>query len=159
MKVLNIHTRQIAAPKASVLDALSTLATQNDKVWPKEKWPKMKLSKGLAVGSRGGHGPIRYFIKEYDPQHLVVFEFQKPKGFHGIHQFEIKEINPNQTQVTHTIDMQTSRVGTLQWIVAVRSLHDALIEDAFDKMENLLTQTNKESTWSMWVQILRGVLR
>jgi len=159
MKVLNIHSRVINADIDTVTRAISTLATKDDKVWPKETWPKMKLSKGLEVGSQGGHGPIGYRITEYVPGNLIVFQFQKPKGFHGFHKFEITEISPSSTKVKHTIDMQSKGLGTFQWIFGVRALHDALIEDAFDKMENLLAGENLSTDWSLWVMVLRKVLK
>ena len=71
----------------------------------------------------------------------------------------MKEINDNQTEIKHTIDMQTNLVGTLQWKTFIRVLHDALIEDAFDKVENYFSSEKKKTEWSGWVKFLRMLLK
>lgn len=159
MKVLNIHKRNIFTKKESVSALFSTLATDDDKMWPSEKWPKMKFRDGLKIGSSGGHGPIRYTIVDFKPESHVVFKFQKPSGFDGIHKFEITEIDSNETQIIHTIDMITSGIGTFKWIIAIQSLHNALIEDAFDRVQNRFTTEPKETKWNLWVKILRAILK
>ncbi|MEM1323749.1 MAG: hypothetical protein AAGG75_26040 [Bacteroidota bacterium] len=39
--------------------------------------------------------------------------------------------------------MQAQGTGILAWLLAVRWLHDALIEDAFDKVENHFQQQKR----------------
>jgi len=51
-----------------VVELLNTLSTDNDKIWPKEKWPAMKFKGGINIGAKGGHGPIRYSVEKYNPQ-------------------------------------------------------------------------------------------
>ncbi|WP_298422666.1 hypothetical protein [uncultured Kordia sp.] len=155
MNVLNIHTRIIQASKERMTEALQTLGTKHDEVWPKENWPAMKFREGMKVGSKGGHGAVRYTIETYQPDEIIQFLFSSPKGFDGIHKLELKEISDQQTQITHVIDMKTTGKATLYWVFAIRSLHDALLEDAFDKLENKLTNTKKKSNWSFWVRSLR----
>lgn len=159
MKVLNIHRRMIGQPKEAIMALLETLGTKNDLVWPLEKWPAMRLDQGLKVGSRGGHGPIQYTIDHYVPGELIRFEFSRPKGFHGCHRFEFSETGPDKTMLTHTIEMHTSGTGTIKWLFAIRWLHDALIEDAFDKIENHFSLDTKETKWNSWVKLLRYVLK
>lgn len=159
MKVLNIHHRIINQPKTVVVELLKTLATKEDKIWPKEKWPAMRFKQGLIEGAKGGHGPIRYFVKKIVPDESIEFQFTKPTGLIGIHKFEMKEIGKNQTEIKHTIDMQTNAVGTLQWKTFIRVLHDALIEDAFDKVENHFSNQEKKTPWSWWVKLLRMILK
>lgn len=159
MKVINIHERIIPLPLQDVTPLLGTLATEEDLVWPKEQWPRMRLDKGLSLGSRGGHGPIRYHIEERTPDRLVQFRFEQPKGFHGIHRLSIETVTDRQTRLHHIIDMRTTGLGTLAWLFAIRWLHDALIEDAFDKIENHLCGTSKRTSWNWWVKTLRGVLK
>lgn len=122
-----------------------------------DKWSPMKLDKGLQVGSKGGHGPIKYFVTDYQQDNSITFQFDLT-GFNGFHNFGIIEIAPGKTQLKHTIDMTTSGPATLKWVLAIRSLHDAYIEDAFDKVENYFTIDKKESRWNMWVKILRKVM-
>ena len=158
MKVLNIHQRILDVSKLKVEALLSTLSTENDLVWPMDLWPKMKFKNGIGIGATGGHGPIRYSVEQYDPKSLIQFRFSKPVGFLGIHKFEVIELSNAQTEIKHTIDMQTSVSGTLVWSFAIRSLHDALIEDAFDKIENNFAPYPKSTEWSLWVRILRKIL-
>ena len=159
LQVLNIHSRSIAAPKKEVGELLKTLSTHKDKVWPKEKWPAMKFKNGIGVGSNGGHGPIKYSVEIYDPENIIQFRFSQPKGFNGIHKLEVSELNNKQTEIKHTIEMTTNGKGTAMWIVAIRPLHNALIEDAFDKIENSFSNENKTSKWNLWVKLLRRSLQ
>lgn len=159
MKVINIHKRIINQPKSALNTILSTLATADDKVWPTKKWPRMKLDKGLQEGSKGGHGPIAYVVEKYIPNQLIQFKFTEPQQFVGMHQFEIKPLNLAQTQITHTIDMDAKGTGILTWAIGVRWLHDALIEDAFDQIENHFSTQKKQSKWNLWVSTLRLFLK
>ena len=137
---------------------MSTLSTENDKIWPTEQWPAMKFKGGIQVGAKGGHGPIRYTVEKYNPNDVIQFRFSNPTGFKGIHKLEINELNNGQTQIKHTIDMETEGKGTLLWIFAIRSLHNALIEDAFDKLETNLSKDKKSTNWNLWVRMLRKQL-
>jgi hypothetical protein len=158
MKVINIHKRLVNQPKHKVIELLSTLATANDRVWPHENWPAIRFKNGLFVGEKGGHGPIRYQIEVYDLAKLIQFRFLKPKGFNGIHKFEIKEMDAISTEIKHTIDMTTDLKASLMWLIGIRWLHDALIEDAFDKIENHFSGGNRRTEWRFWVKFLRRIL-
>jgi hypothetical protein len=158
LKVLNIHKRIINLPKSKVSKLLETLSTENDKIWPNEKWPAMRFKNGIKIDAQGGHGPIRYCVEKYNPCEIIQFRFSKPNGFNGIHKFEIKELNNKQTEITHTIDMNTKGKGTLIWFFAIRPLHNALIEDGFDKLENNFSKVNKKTQWNIRVKIIRRQL-
>ncbi|MBL7814415.1 MAG: hypothetical protein JNL70_05365 [Saprospiraceae bacterium] len=159
MKIVNIHKRLIGHPKSKIDDLLLTLATENDKVWPTEKWPPIRFKEGLTVSSKGGHGPIKYKVEKIERGRLIYFRFTKPKGFSGVHWFEINQIGKNQTEIKHTIDMKTDFGASLLWLIGIRWLHDALIEDAFDKVENHFSSSFKHSKWSLWVRFLRKILK
>ncbi|OUR91080.1 hypothetical protein A9Q87_11435 [Flavobacteriales bacterium 34_180_T64] len=159
MKVINIHKRIIDRPVTEVSKLMYSLATKEDQIWPNEKWPAMRFKYGLVVESEGGHGMIRYKIESYQPRERIKFRFLKPRGFIGFHQLEFKAVNAKQTKVMHSINMRTTGIATLKWIVVIRSLHNALIEDAFDKIENLYLIQNKQSTWSVWVKLWRFLLK
>lgn len=159
MKVINIHQRIIPSPIERVVPLLRTLATAEDQVWPVEQWPRMQLDKGLTPGSRGGHGPIRYYIDELKPDRSIQFRFEKPLGFNGVHRLSIEPVDEQQTRLHHIIDMHTNGLGTVAWLIGIRWLHDALIEDAFDKIENRLCGTEKHTTWNRWVKTLRWALK
>ena len=158
MKVIKIHKRHISQPKSELANLLKTLATDNDMMLATDKWSPMKLDKGLQVGSKGGHGPIKYFVTDYQQDNSITFHFDL-KGFDGFHKFEIAETEANKTQLTHIIDLSTSGSATLKWALAIRWLHDAYIEDAFDKVENHFTIEKKKSEWTMWVKILRKIMK
>ena len=159
MKIRNIHTRLIDRGKAEVVDLFVTLASADDKIWPYHHWPPMRFRDGLKTGSEGGHGPIRYKVIEYRPSGYVKFEFQRPKGFDGVHFLEITETTDEKTLIRHAIEMRTRGLDTITWLLAIRWLHDALIEDAFDKVENHFNQTGRRTAWSPWVRFLRRVLK
>jgi hypothetical protein len=163
LKVTNIHIRTIDQPLAKVSSLLGTLSSKGDMIWPKEKWPPMRFRDGLIVGARGGHGPIKYIIEKYNPGEIIEFKFIKPSGFHGIHRFELKtvktlensDLENTKTEITHVIDMKTSGFGTFLWIFFIRPLHNALLEDALDKVENHFLTTKKNTRWNLWVIFLR----
>ena len=154
MNVLNIHSRNLNCSKSVLWEIVSTLATREDKIWPLEKWPPIRFKNGIKEGAEGGHGPIRYKVLQYEPGSKVVFEFQRPLGFKGLHYFELHELTAGQTEFRHTVSMQTTGTGTLIWLFAIRWLHDALLEDALDKVENQLMNTSKRTEWNFWVRFL-----
>ena len=119
----------------------------------------MIFKKGLTEGAVGGHGPIRYSVKKYVPGNTIEFNFIQPAGFKGIHKFDITEINSKQTNITHTIQMSLSGKGIIAWYVAIKWLHDALLEDCLDKAENHFLQEPKSSKWNLWVCFLRKMLK
>lgn len=159
MKVLNVHKRTINRPKEKIAKLFSTLATDNDMLLATHKWSPMILDNGLSIGSKGGHGPIRYSVNKFVPGTMVEFEFSRPKGFIGIHRFEINELDATKTELKHIIDMKIVGPALLSWPLAIRWLHDAFIEDAFDKVENHFSNDNKRTEWSLWVKILRKLLK
>lgn len=159
MKVVNIHKRTINQPKSKLVNLLKTLSTEDDKVWPYEKWPAMKFRGGIQIDAKGGHGPIRYSVDKYNPNEIIQFRFSKPNGFNGIHKFELNELAKDKTEIKHTIDMDTTAKGTLLWILVIRYTHHALMEDGFDKVQNQFSQNKKSSEWSAWVRILRSCFK
>lgn len=159
MDVINTHKRIINLPKAEVATLLETLSTKKDKVWPKDNWPSIRFKNGLKVREVGGHGIIRYSVYEFIPEKLIVFKFLKPKGFNGIHKFEIVAINKSSTEVKHSIIMKTtSMMATLKWVIAIKWLHNALIENAFDTIENNYLEVKKHTKWNCWVSLWRFIL-
>lgn len=138
---------------------LKTLSTNNDKIWPFEKWPAMKFKEGLKEGAKGGHGPIRYMIEKYKPDEIIQFKFSKPTGFNGIHKFEILGLDKEKTELKHTIEMDAVGKGLLTWIIAIRSLHNALLEDALDKVENQFLTEKRKTEWNIWVKTIRKIMK
>ena len=158
MTVINKHKRTISQPIQKIALLFKTLATDDDQMLATDKWPRMKLDNGLQVGSKGGHGPIRYHVIDYREGKSITFQFERPLGFDGYHKFELTSVEADVTELTHTIDMTTTGFGTIKWLFAIRWLHDAFIEDAFDKVENHFTIAKKKSEWSWWVKTLRKMM-
>jgi hypothetical protein len=158
MKVVNIHRREIKQPKFELEKLFQTLASENDLMLATDKWSPMKLDKGLQVGSKGGHGPMKYFVTDYQQNNSITFQFDL-KGFDGFHKFKLTELETGKTELLHIIEMNTSGFSTIKWSLAIRWLHDAYIEDALDKVENYFTKDKKSSEWSWWVKILRKIMK
>ncbi len=158
MQVRNIHERWISSPATVVGALIGTLASNDDQLWPNHKWPPMKFSKGLEFGSKGGHGPIRYFIQSYDPNKSIRFQFTGPKGFNGYHSFWV-EPSGSGAVLQHVLEMKTSGFALLSWPLIFRPLHDALIEDSLDKAERNLGGNPSGNRWTWWVKALRWLLR
>ena len=131
MQVINIHKRIIQQPKEKVSQLFETLATSEDLIWPYENWPALRFKDGLHVGSKGGHGRIRYTIIDFKEGKYIKFRFSKPKGLNGTHELKIIE------------------TPMIRW------LHDALIVDAFDKVENYFASHNKVAMYTIWINFLR----
>jgi hypothetical protein len=159
MKVLNVHTRVIDQPMKEISKLFETLSSKDDRMLATNKWSPMILDRGLEIGSKGGHGPIRYSVEKFIPGEYVQFKFSKPKGFNGFHEFRIKELQNNRTELNHTIKMKLAGQGILLWPIAIRWLHDAFIEDAFDKVEYHFLSKKKKSPWNFWVRFLRKVFK
>lgn len=159
MKVKNTHKRRIYQSKEKISVLLETLASANDAIWPNKKWPSIYFNNGLKIGSKGGHGSIKYTIVEYTEGEFIRFKFTKPKGFKGFHEFIIKEIQTEQVEICHTIKMNVSGSALFIWIFAIRFLHDALMEDAFDKVESQFSGIKKQTKYSIWVKIMRSFFK
>ena len=100
----------------------------------------------------------KIFCTEYQPEKSITFQFDLT-GFNGFHRFDITELESNKTELSHIIDMTTTGSATLKWALAIRWLHDAYIEDAFDKVENHFTKDKKNTKWNLWVRTLRIIMK
>jgi hypothetical protein len=67
MVVVNVHERMLDASITEIGKLIDTLASAEDKLWPRDRWPAMKFDRPLSVGAVGGHGPIRYTVESYQP--------------------------------------------------------------------------------------------
>jgi hypothetical protein len=159
LMVSNIHERVLCSNVQKAQPLIDKLASDEDLLWPNEHWPTIRFDHGLKVGSIGGHGPIRYQIEEYIPGNMIRFKFISPNGFQGSHELEIEELTPESVKISHRIFMKLSGSAVLTWPLAIRWLHDALIEDSFDKAEAYVSgQHSNKKEWSLYVKMLRKFL-
>ncbi len=159
MYVRNIHERAFDLPLASVGSLIDSLASNDDRLWPKDRWPAMHFDRALGVGALGGHGPIRYSIEEYRPGRLIVFRFLAPRGFDGTHRYEAIE-QQGLTVLRHVLEMHATGLAMLSWPVFFRPLHDALIEDSLDRATlSIGRPLQNPGGWTLSVQVLRTGLR
>ncbi|WP_229403036.1 SRPBCC family protein [Micromonospora okii] len=158
--VRNIHERQLAAPPAAVGALIDSLATPDDRLWPRGQWPAMRFDRPLGVGARGGHGPIGYTVVAYEPGRRVRFEFRAPAGFHGYHEYEVLPGADQGCLLRHSLVMTTGWPAWVSWPAVYRPLHDALIEDSLDTAAHHLGLAAVPShRWSRWVRALRSLIR
>ncbi|MGR4883581.1 SRPBCC family protein [Streptomyces sp. LARHCF249] len=161
MAVYNVHERLLAAKGSEVGALVDTISGgPADLLWPGAAWPAVSFDGGLAVGSAGGHGPIRYTVSSYVPGTWVRFTFTGPRGFHGFHEFAVLPVDGDRTVLRHTLAMRTTGLARVTWPLVYRPLHDALIEDSLDRGELGCTGTlARRARWSPYVRFLRALLR
>jgi len=154
----NVQQRQIDAPAHTLGSLLDAVATPQDQLWPTRHWPPLTLDAGLAPGSSGGHGPIRYHVTAHEPGRRVRFEFAPGMGLVGYHEFTVTPEGSDRCRVTHVIDAAPRGRMLLLWPFVVRWLHEALTHDLFDNAERAATGRlhHPPARWSRWVRLLRS---
>jgi len=158
MRIYNRHERRISALPDEVGSLLDSLSGPADRLWPADDWPAMKFDTSLREGARGGHGPVRYRVTEYVPGRRVVFQFEGEgltDGLDGRHFFEVIPQKKGPL-IRHVVDADCDLRMWAKWHILIGPMHDALIEDAFDRVEQGLHGGSvKRSRWSPWVRFLR----
>jgi len=155
----NAHERSLSADLETVWTLVTSLSADDDELWPRGRWPRMRLDRPLEVGARGGHGPVRYQVAEIRPKQTVAFRFTPDFGLVGTHRFEIVE-QGRRTVLRHVIEGRPRRFMHLVWPLALRPLHDALVEDGLDRAEAAVTgQPWRPRPLSFRVQLLRRLVR
>jgi hypothetical protein len=161
MKIDNKHERSFNVPADSVGDILNTLSSANDKLWPHDKWPPMRLDANLKQGAKGGHGPVRYYVDEYTFSRRAIFRFDGTgltAGLDGRHYFEIIPRH-NHNVLRHVVDAECDLRAWLKWKLLVEPIHDALLEDALDRAEQSLEgKISRPAHWSPWVRFVRRIM-
>lgn len=161
MAVLNIHTRRIPVPAAQAGALLDTLAGPHDALWPSDSWPPVVLDRPLSVDASGGHGVVRYTVQGYQPGRWLNCRFDSVFGstdVEGCHEFLILDAD-GETLLVHQLAARLGGRFRLLWPLAVRWLHDALIEDLLDRAEFELTgSVRTPARWNRYVRLLRAAL-
>jgi hypothetical protein len=163
--IRNVHERRLPLTRDEAGALLDSLASDGDRLWPADRWPAMRFPRpldagappfSLRVGALGGHGPITYEVTEYVPGRRVSFAFHPPRWIDGTHTFEVLDGDRDgEVVLRHTLTGRLRGAGRVVWPVAVRWLHDALLEDLLDNAARAAGQA-ATSTWSPWVRLLRG---
>ena len=136
----NVHERRLAVSAERAGELLETLGSHHDRVWRTDVSEPMFLDRGLEVGSRGGHGPVRYAVTNYEPGRRLDFGFEPGLGLRGRHSLIITPQGDHACVVRHELVAATE--GTARILQPlVEALHDGTIEDVFDQVERELTGT------------------
>lgn len=137
---------------------LDTLASPDDRLWPHDRWPPMRLDRGLVLGAVGGHGPIGYEVVRHEPGRAAVFRFRRPTGFRGHHGFVVRETSPSTCVLQHELRITVRGTARVTWPLVFRPLHDALIEECLDTAARSLgTPPDDPHRRSPWVRALRSL--
>ncbi|SHM21102.1 DUF2867 domain-containing protein [Cryptosporangium aurantiacum] len=151
----NVHARELPVPPSAVALLIDGLSGPDDQLWP-AGWPPLRFDGPLGAGASGGHGPIRYSVTEYEPGRRVRCAFSPTLGVRGYHEFRADPVADDRVRLVHEIDATLGGRMRVLWPLAIRWLHDALIEDALDNAERVTTgAVVNPNRWSPWVRLLR----
>ncbi len=156
--VRNVHERIVPAPIERVGPLLDGIGGPRDALWPSPAWWPMVLAGPLAVGTEGGHGPIRYRVTGYVPGRRVEFTFAPEMGLHGTHTFTADPAGPDRTLLRHVIAGRLTGVARLTWPLVIRWAHDAVLEELLDDAERAVgVEPERPARRSAWVRLLRAL--
>lgn len=158
MRVHNVHFRELPLPPDVLAAVLDSLSSPDDRLWPVGQWPPIRFDRPLQPGAVGGHGPIRYTVETYVPGQSMSFRFTAPRGFNGTHSFLLTP-TASGLRLSHEIRIVTTPLASLYWLLVIRPLHDALIEDALHRGVEAAGLQEPRPSWSPWVRFLRKAFR
>jgi hypothetical protein len=159
MQINNVHSRIILGSYDAAKYLIDSLPEDNSPFWPTHLWPRGQWDCPLRIGAQGSHGGTRYIAEEYQPGILVKFRFTYPSSYQGFHMFIIEFHSPNSICFKHITKLSLKGMDAIVWRLAIRWVHDALIEDALDCAELYLTQTiGTRNKWRKRVYCLRYML-
>lgn len=155
----NIHEREVDADADLIGGMLDGLGRPGDQLWPSPAWLPIKLDRQVAVGADGGHGPVRYRVTEHEPGRRVRLEFDPELGLRGYHEFTVEPLGAARCVIRHELVGISTGSMRLLWPVAVRWMHDAVLEDLLDNAERAGTGTVKSpARWLRRVRLLHRFL-
>jgi hypothetical protein len=159
MRIESVHTRELPVTAHELGRILDTLAGPDDKLWPIERWPNdpIGFDRPLAVGARGGHGPIRYTVAAYEPGRRIAFEFEPGSGLRGHHRLEVEPVDGDRARMRHVLDAEVGGIYRLLRPVFL-AMHDALVEDLLDKAELAATgRLARAARWPRWLRLANRI--
>jgi hypothetical protein len=160
MKIYNKHERVVNSSTESLAWTIDNPSGPDESFWPHEKWPPRITPNPIKVGLPASHsnGLVQYKVSEYIPGKRISYQFEPAgatAGLDGRHFLEIIARH-KYTVIRHIVDADCSLKMWLRWIVFIAPVHNAIIEDTFDKVENRInSNSNKYTRWSLWVKFLR----
>ncbi|NHC44962.1 SRPBCC family protein [Motilibacter aurantiacus] len=160
MLVRSVHERLLLASPDAVGELLDALGGAHDRLWPAGRWPPLRLDRPLRVEAAGGHGPIGYAVVAHEPGRRVVFRFTEPRGLVGVHRFEVEPRQGVGVVLRHTLEASLRGRLLLGWLLVLRPLHDALLEDLLDRAELAVEgRVHAPAGWTAYVRLLRPLRR
>lgn len=159
-KIFSHHQRTIDCAIETARGLFETFVDNDSIFWPTSSWPRDAFNDDqLKIGSIGGHGGTKYKIQHYQPGACLEFSFIYPKGYLGTHEFRLIFLNSSQFLLCHVTNIKTNIYHWMLWQIMIRWVHDALIQDAFDKAElHLMGKIRLKSTWKYRVYLIRHLL-
>lgn len=158
--IRNVHTRPMRGDIGQAEALLSTLASPADELWPHWRWPALILDHGTELGSKGGHGSVRYRVVETAPR-SVRFAFAPHSPLRGEHEISVRIAGQGKLRTPegcdrdpatgwmnlewkHRLDVAANLPDTVFRLVI--QLHDVLAEDLLDQAERLMTGVERPPT-------------
>lgn len=130
LRLHRIHSRDIAAPAADVGALLDAIGHDGGQLWATDRWPTapMHFDGGLDVGSRGGHGSVRYTVDAHEPGRSVVFRFDPASSLAGTHRLDVEPLESGGSRLVHTLE---ARIARRLWptVPVLLGYHDAMSQD------------------------------
>ncbi|MDH6678729.1 hypothetical protein M2284_002942 [Rhodococcus sp. LBL1] len=159
MLIRNFHARSLPATPDEIGRLVDAVAGPEDLLWPVDHWPPMRFDMPLGIGADGGHGPVRYTVVGYTPGQWIRFRFNGSGGFVGFHELSVRPDGPDRTELSHLLTANAHGKDLLRWLLVLRPLHDALVEDLLDRAERAVAGTvHTPARWSPYVRRLRRIL-
>lgn len=157
MNVVNVHERTLLTTPEDAWRLVANLGSPYELLWP-ERWPKMRFDRALGLGACGGHGPIGYYVESYAPFDHIRLRFTRPRGFEGYHEFRILP-QLGHVSFRHTVRVRTRGMATWYWLLVLRPLHDACLQDLMDRASSYSSGHPFHTPWPLRVRFLRWLAR
>ncbi|MFI1394975.1 DUF2867 domain-containing protein [Streptomyces sp. NPDC020681] len=158
-RVRNVHERVVEAPADVVGALLDRLSSPEDPLSPSPVWPPIRFDGPLGVGAAGGHGFVRYSIGAYEPGRSIRFDFA-PAPSNGFHSLEIEPLPDSRCRVRHVLEQRQTLMQTLAWSLAIRPLHDTMVEELLDNIARSASRTGlaRPFRWSRRARLMHGLV-